>query len=430
MVPLASFDVDLVDLVITVLIPAIAAGVVFFYQKINHNQNNFIRLTSDLHSENKINQITSAILLRTFLSKSRYRKETLNVIVALLRVLPNGNLQKTLADCLTYVPEAKGQDFQNVNLHYGLIKPQSYIDFELNKNPELLNDRISFVGTDFYESYITSASIHSVDFTNATMSGVLLCGTTFRNCIFKGVMFKNADMNGCKFIDCVLDKTDFSGARRVSTITLKNCRADGKTIDSANLKDDALVEFLVDNGLMKKKPATTGERVKYKIFFSRLGKMDARQQYLFDSIKYHLKTNYPGLEVVTIERSSYREAGQLTMIKDNMDICCGAVIFAFSYMRVQDGVIHEFVSGEDKKSAKNCAFPSPWIQIETAFASAKSLPCLIVTEAGLKCDGIFDEKVLRNDPLMFTLPYDGSITSDAENIISSWWRKVEKINGI
>lgn len=109
------FSRDFLSFIISVAIPTVAAIVVFIYQRIKHNEENFIRITSDLHSDNHINQITSAILLRTFLSMRHYRKKALNVIVALLRVLPSGNLQKTLADGLTYMGKALGQDFQKVN---------------------------------------------------------------------------------------------------------------------------------------------------------------------------------------------------------------------------------------------------------------------------------------------------------------------------
>lgn len=146
------FSRDFLSFIISVAIPTVAAIVVFIYQRIKHNEENFIRITSDLHSDNHINQITSAILLRTFLSMRHYRKKALNVIVALLRVLPSGNLQKTLADGLTYMGKALGQDFQKVNLHGVLIKPQSYVNYELYNKPDYLLDRLSLCGADFFEN--------------------------------------------------------------------------------------------------------------------------------------------------------------------------------------------------------------------------------------------------------------------------------------
>lgn len=253
----------------------------------------------------------------------------------------------------------------------------------------------------------------------------MLCGTTFRNCIFKGTIFSNADLKGCKFKQCDLTAADFTGAKRISTVKIEDSIIDGVQI--ALLTGDALVKFMVDHGLIKNR-ANVADTVKKKVFFSRLGLMDSQQQLHYEGIKCYLEAKYPNIEVVTIEREDYKNMGQLTMIKDKIDICYGAVIFAFAYMRVQDGVIHENLSGEDKIQTINCTYPSPWIQIEAAFANAKSLPSLIIVEDHLQCDGIFDEKVSGNDNLMFRIPYSGRITKESDDVISRWWNQVEKVS--
>ena len=103
----------------------------------------FSDCTKSLHSDNEVSRITAAILLRSYLRKPGFRKSALKVYVALLRVLPKGNVQKTLADGLGYIDKAIGHDFQKINMHDVLIKPKSYIKYEITENDKFKRFKIN-----------------------------------------------------------------------------------------------------------------------------------------------------------------------------------------------------------------------------------------------------------------------------------------------
>lgn len=433
MAPLQLITPDNITFIITIIsfiIPLGATAVVTLYQRIKHNEENFIRCTSDLHADNEIKQITSAILLRSFISMKAYTKKTINVIVALLRVLPNGSLQKTLADGLSETCDAKGHDFQDMNLHNVLIKPKTYIRFEIENNRKELEKRLLFTGTDFYKSDIGAGCINSVNFDGAIFNEAILTGTTFRNCTFRKAKFSLTDLNNTKFIDCELAGAEFDKAKRLSkayVITADHIKENEKDPE----KKKSLINFLDSSGTFtswQEKRKYREKKKNNKIFVSRLGAMDSKQQINFDNILRQISKTCKGIEFIYIKREDYRDSGQLTMIKDAMSQCSGAIIMAFSYLRVENGIIHENLSETDREKATDFSFSSPWIQIETAFASSNNLPCLIITEDNLKCNGIFDDKIIKNDDLMLKMEYKGNITGENESTIKQWWRKVENFS--
>ena len=76
------------------------------------NQKSFELLVSHLTSNNTASQLSAAILLRKYFNDTNkkdeqdgLRKETINVISSMLRILPTCVLQKTLADGLGFATE-------------------------------------------------------------------------------------------------------------------------------------------------------------------------------------------------------------------------------------------------------------------------------------------------------------------------------------
>ena len=124
----------------TAAIVTILAGViVYLFERLRNRNSRFDKCSSDLYSENETAQITSAILLRSFLKYRSYRADALNLISALLRVLPNGNLQKTLGDGLSFVTYADGQDFQGANLSKVSIKSSDRVRYEISGKKKYKN---------------------------------------------------------------------------------------------------------------------------------------------------------------------------------------------------------------------------------------------------------------------------------------------------
>lgn len=86
------------------------------------NKKAFDGVVSQLSSSNPSAQLSAAILLRRFFDAKRLKKspelasETINVISALLRTIPTGVYQKTLADGLAYARDLSLADLQRTNL--------------------------------------------------------------------------------------------------------------------------------------------------------------------------------------------------------------------------------------------------------------------------------------------------------------------------
>jgi len=102
--------------------------------------------------------------------------------------------------------------------------------------------------------------------------------------------------------------------------------------------------------------------------------------------------------------------------------CSGIIVFAFSQIHIDSG---EIVN----KTQQICneEYSSPWLHIETAMAKALyDFPVMIITEENISCNGIFDNKIISNDNLMFKINYRGVLSDKDESIISHWNRAVEQ----
>lgn len=402
------------------IITIIGAIAIFFYQRNKIRDERFKQYAQNLHREdNPTAQITSAILLRSYLRskfgwlKNSYKRDTINLIVAILRHIPNGNLQKTLADSISYMSDADGQDFQHTNLHAASIKPESRINYEISGDAKFLESKISMRCADFYRSDITQCCIFNIDAEKAVFFDSLLCQTSFYNCILKDANFRNADVNKLKFTDCVLDGADFSGARCIDSAKVIIGKQTYKLINCLN-KDgvyDGYQEEIrfIENGDKK------------HIFISKLGTMNTKQLDYYTHIIGLIKKRY-GYIFEEINPEEYWDSNQITMIKDRMSNCAGMLVFAFSYMTIKDGQI-----GNKSLSIQNEHFPSPWLHIEATMANAIfNFPTMIFTEENISCNGIFDDKVTQNDDLMFKINFKGTLSDEDEQTLSHWSRAVDR----
>lgn len=404
------------------IITIVASIAIFIYQSIKLRNERFKQYAIDLYKENNPTaQITSAILLRTYLRpifkifKNPYEKDTLNLIVAILRHVPNGPLQKTLADSISYVRMADGQDFQYVNLCSASIKPKYRIDFEINNNTNYLNKRISMRCADFYCSDIASSGVYHVNAEKSVFYNCILCKSSFYNCILKGADFRNADIHNLKFVDCDLTDAKFDGAIGLDSAMV---------VRTATNEKNALINYLNEDGLFD----NYSETLRYqcngtppKIFVSRLGEMNTKQKLYFNYILDYLEQKY-NYKYEQIQPQDYRESEQISMIKNRMAQCSGIIVFAFSQIHIDNG---EIVN----KTLQICneEFSSPWLHIETAIAKAiYDFPVMIITEENISCNGIFDNKIINNDNQMFKINYKGVLSDKDERLISHWNRAVEQ----
>lgn len=120
------------DLPALITIITFGAGLIVYYvQRSKEYSDLFIKCASQLHSDNEATQIAGAVMLRAFIRRRKYREKSLLLISSFLKSLPNGNLQKILADALSRCGSAKGHDFQSCNMFDALIKPSQYIRYEI-----------------------------------------------------------------------------------------------------------------------------------------------------------------------------------------------------------------------------------------------------------------------------------------------------------
>ncbi len=92
----------------------------------------FEKVVENLSADNPASQLSAAVLLRRYLSlkigKSIYlHDETVNVISSILRTLPTGVYQKTLADGLAYASDLSEADLQRTNLPTFSISCTNYL---------------------------------------------------------------------------------------------------------------------------------------------------------------------------------------------------------------------------------------------------------------------------------------------------------------
>lgn len=87
----------------------------------NDYKDAFFEIVSQITSDNMSTRLAAAVMIRRYLSIQTkdslyFRKEALNSISALLKILQSGVFQKTLGDSLAYAKNLSMLDLQKVNL--------------------------------------------------------------------------------------------------------------------------------------------------------------------------------------------------------------------------------------------------------------------------------------------------------------------------
>lgn len=425
-------NIAIVTLCLSILTILISLVVYVIQQQIQ-NANMFNMCARSLHSENSMEQNTAAILLRTFLNYKpwhvlgrNFKKETMNLMVVLLRDSLPTTLQKTLADGFSYADDLSGQDMQHINMLGALIKPQSRIDYEITKKEEFKNKRLSLRRADFYYAVLQECSINNVDATGAIFYCAIMPMTNFKNCILREANFVCSNIRSVTFDeDCDLEGAQFNGAIGLDNSFVKVAETVNGMIET---KKHKLIEFLDEKGIFHHNK-TLGNKYQQqdkdiKVFVSKLGAMDSQQTLNYEAIRSIIEGFYK-FNLCSIERHQYRPVSQLIDIETKLESCDGCVIFAFEYLLVQNGVIHQNVIGNDHQNIKNMNFASPWLHIETALANGKQKPCLIIFDMDLQRNGMFDELVSRSDRNLICLPFTNNINKDTPKLME-WVQRVHE----
>lgn len=202
-----------ISIAVVAIVCAIVYGALKYFREIRRAKErereqykkSFEELVSQLNKKhNPSAQLSASILLRRYFKdttegdKKELRKEAIDVISSLLRILPTGVLQKTLADGLGFATDLSGCDLQKTNLQDVLLDNKKQ-EILMNDTDLFLSD-LSFAnlegikghGVIFYNAILFYAHIHNCDFTNGNFRGADLTGVMFKDCILKNADFTDA----------------------------------------------------------------------------------------------------------------------------------------------------------------------------------------------------------------------------------------------
>lgn len=163
----------------------------------------FDTIVCNLSANDNTTKLAAAIMLRRFLKNSNtfLFYEGINVISSMLKVLPTGILQKTLADGLAYAQNLSHIDLQKTNLQ----------DVYLGRKD---NNLIKIDDTDFFLSDLSYALLDGLSGKGIFYRTILFC-TQIKNSDLSNSSFREADLTRANFKHVRLKGADFSGAQNV-----------------------------------------------------------------------------------------------------------------------------------------------------------------------------------------------------------------------
>jgi hypothetical protein len=176
-----------------------------------------------LASTDPARQFAGAILLRRFFDQrteqgegdSPYEKEAVAVIAALLRDVSPGNLQKLLADGLSYAPTLQHADLQHCNLQ------GAYLGVRPDRKVDLSN-------ADLFGADLTGASLKGATARRAVFYHAVLRETVLRGSDLTQADFRAADLEGAQFDGAHLAGARFGGAKAIPPEVIALLDDDGR----------------------------------------------------------------------------------------------------------------------------------------------------------------------------------------------------------
>lgn len=384
----------------------------YLWRRITHeNKKNiglaFKETVEGLSSSNIEVRMSSAILLRRFFdgdsefgvgnklfkfigknSSPPFAKDGVNVIAAVLKTLKTSEFQKVLADSLKFAPSSclKNGDFQRANLSKAYLGEVG-ISFENADFYQANLSGTSFKGANVQGGKFCEAKLVGTVFTNASMAN-----SNFASATLQKVSFKNADLRNAVFDGASLRDVDFTGAQ-IGGATFNNVNGWGVSGCAERIELENVQNVCPGN----------------KVFISRPGVLDVRQQVLVDSVRDLIKSF--GHEPMDLDRDEYDKSNVLANLSQRMSGCGAVVVFGFRSLYVTHG---EYRSNtEDSRTVSNEVFPTSWNHIEAGMGLMKRVPVLVLADEGVT-DGIFDENV--DDPLLERYAMEGCLNANFQNV--------------
>ena len=361
--------------VITV-VSAIVVGVLKFiindiYDFKNSNRrkeeskNSLTSIISNLSSSENTSKLSAAIMLRRFMNTKishefpYLQTEAINVIASMLKVLPTGVFQKTLADGLAYAVNLSNVDLQRTNLQ------DTYLGRK--DGTSILMDN-----TDLFLSDLSYALIENVNGKVIFYRSILFC-SQIKNCDFSGATFREADLTNTCFKNVILKDADFTGAINIPEAIEKELvlNEDGKSI-YPHEKPVSAKHYTLDKS----------------IFFSMPSVMSKENELLTKDYKAYLEGL--GYNVIYYIKDDYPSFGQLNRIREKILASSAMVAFGFKQTNIHDATFRPQTNNEEKWNDKWLA--TPWNEIEVGMGLMKGMPILLVKDPHIDM-GIFDSNL-------------------------------------
>lgn len=342
----------------------------------------FDTVVAQLSSSNPSSQLAAAVLMRRYFDIGKIRKdaklrsETVNVISAMLRVLPVGILQKTLADGLAYAVELQGADLQRANLQ------NAYLGVKDERK------RIHVQKADLFMADLSYALMENIDGQESVLYNAVLFNARIKNSDFSRANFRGVDLKGARFQNVLLFGADFNGAKNIP---------DG-------------IKQVLEDGVVKSSEKITTEEQKNKgqVFFSMPGCLGKREETLTKEYKAILETL--GYSVFYYQKDDYPKFGQFTRVRESLQKSSAVIAFGFRQTKIEDGIALPGTPKESRITGK--WLNTPWNEVEVGMALMRGLPILLVKDEGID-SGIFDEKL--SECFVASIPAD----YDCRNIASN-----------
>lgn len=370
-------------------------------------QQSFDNIIEQLSSDKNTAQLSAAVLLRRFfkvkfnyhffIRKKRInekdiyflRTETINVISSLLKTLPTGVYQKTLADGLSSCQDLSYADLQNANLQNAFIGNDSY--------------RINMSRADFFCANLTKALVCNVDGQNCYFRDSILCNARFKNCDFSCASFQGADLTNVYFKDVKLTEANFRDAYNIPEI---------------------ISQHLVNGIFVGDDLVTISEKLSsHSIFFSMSGSLSNDEAHLTKAYEEYLEKR--GYTIESYTRDHYPLFGQLTSVKAKIEKCVGMVVFGSKQILIKDGIFRPNLSEETVW--KNEWLSTSWNEIEVGMGVMLGIPILLVKTDELKT-GIFDSCIseIMLDKTSSKTDYSDLRKFEIDENFISWLSKLPK----
>jgi len=125
----------------------------------------------------------------------------------------------------------------------------------------------------------------------------------------------------------------------------------------------------------------------------------------------------------TVGRNTFSSDAPLKAVTELMDRCSGIMVIALERSYFPIGT--EKRGGSSEKDMQNISLATPWNHIEAAMAYSRRLPIFVITEEGLKAEGLLEPGY---DWFVLSVPLDPSKlnTPQFNGILSDWKGKILK----